>query len=240
MLRNTDGGSRWMIKALGFDLDNTLYDQCQHFYSFVREIAPDVAQETHLPIGVVEQRFVEAFRVRTSYYPYLFDEVTQSLGCWRKELVSGLIERYHEHSAPLELYPGTRETLARLSRRFSLFVITDGHGGMQRRKVERLGLSPLFKVVVYTSDHGKHWQKPSPQPFRYVVGLLNVEPNQCVYVGDNPRCDFAGASETGMIAVRVLTGPFAEMVAQPEDGPDYIVGNVLDVEELVLSLSQHC
>jgi putative hydrolase of the HAD superfamily len=67
--------------------------------------------------------------------------------------------------------------------------------------VAHLGLSEHVDVVVFCSEAG--WRKPARQVFEYTLERLGVEPERCVFVGDDPRWDLVGPRALGMQAVLI-------------------------------------
>lgn len=65
-----------------------------------------------------------------------------------------------------------------------------------REEVQRLGLDGLVDETVFCRDVG--WRKPAKQIFQYVVNLFDVDPQDCVFVGDNPRWDSIGPKAFGI------------------------------------------
>lgn len=201
------------LRAIGFDLDNTLYDQAQHMRSFFRAAAEHVASITRGDARAIEVAFLDVWTRKTSYYPKLFDEVLEQAGLFDASVVRTLVSLYHCHRAELTLFAGVREMLDRLRTRFSLFMITDGNEQMQRGKIDCLQLAACFDELVVTGSHGKEWSKPAHAPYRHVLQRFGGDPGEYLYVGDNPACDFLGARQLGMRTARVMTEPFAHHVA---------------------------
>jgi putative hydrolase of the HAD superfamily len=52
---------------------------------------------------------------------------------------------------------------------------------------------------VFCRDVG--WRKPAPHIFTYALNQLQVEPEQCLFVGDNPLWDIQGPQQVGIQAV---------------------------------------
>jgi putative hydrolase of the HAD superfamily len=65
-----------------------------------------------------------------------------------------------------------------------------------REELARLGLADLVDAAVFCRDTG--WRKPAPPLFDQVLDLLRASPAQCVFVGDDPRWDVAGAEAAGI------------------------------------------
>jgi putative hydrolase of the HAD superfamily len=68
-----------------------------------------------------------------------------------------------------------------------------------REEVARQGLSQRVDAVVFCADAG--WRKPARQIFAFTLAKLRVCPQDCVFVGDDPRWDLAGPRSVGMEAV---------------------------------------
>jgi putative hydrolase of the HAD superfamily len=62
-------------------------------------------------------------------------------------------------------------------------------------------LGTQVNAVVFCSEVG--WRKPARQIFDYTLERLHVRPEQCVFVGDDPRWDLAGPRALGMQAVLI-------------------------------------
>jgi putative hydrolase of the HAD superfamily len=218
-----------ITRAVGFDLDNTLYDQELHVLPFFFAAAARLSDATGLQSALIENSFREAWKSLGPAHPRLFNVVLERHGINNQERVQMLVRMYHGEVGSLELYPGVRMLLERLRQRFSLFLITDGNAAMQRNKVERLGIGPLFRAMVFSAEQEMGLPKPHPSPFLRALESLQCEPAECLFAGDNPRCDIAGAAGVGMRTARVLTGPFrTEAVAGI--APDLIVDSVIDIE----------
>jgi putative hydrolase of the HAD superfamily len=82
-----------------------------------------------------------------------------------------------------------------------------------RVEVERLGLRPHVDVVVFCSEVG--WRKPARQIFEYTLERLDVPPERCVFVGDDPRWDLVGPRALGMQAVLIDRWGTADASSEP-------------------------
>ena len=69
----------------------------------------------------------------------------------------------------------------------------------QRRKIDTMGLTPLFDVIVLSGEVGVH--KPDRRVFDHATRYLGVANEDCIFVGDNPDGDIVGARNAGMEAV---------------------------------------
>jgi HAD superfamily hydrolase (TIGR01509 family) len=93
--------------------------------------------------------------------------------------------------------PGVTPTLNALHERgIAVAVLSNGWDPLQSHKAERAGFAGPMLV---SSEIG--WQKPAPQAFEKLLRTLGTDARQTWYVGDDPRCDVAGAQALGMPAV---------------------------------------
>ena len=222
------------LLAVGFDLDYTLWDQDDFVRSLIEDLAPEWGSRLACGAEAVRQAFQGALGRLTLAHPRLFDEALRELGAWSPERVAELVRRYHSHRPPAQPYPGAAALLHRLAGRgLPLFLVTDGHSATQRHKVEALGLGSSFQCQVFTGDYPPDGHKPSVLPFLFACGTLGVEPPGCVYVGDNPLCDFQGPRQLGMTTVGVGTGPYAHVVVPPDQAPHLRIEQVRDLEEVL-------
>jgi putative hydrolase of the HAD superfamily len=209
------------IRAVGFDLDYTLWDQAEFHRTFFQDQAGAFGRR----LGCGPRQFVlagaAALDQLTPAHDGLFDRVLAQLGAWQPRLVAELVERFHRHRPPMAPYPGAREALDRLrAGGWRLFLVTDGYPPTQRHKVEALGLAPCFDLLVFTSELPDGHQKPSPAPFRLASDQLGLPPDQCLYVGDHPALDVPGPRSLGMLTAGVATGPFAGRQRPSDLAPD--------------------
>lgn len=81
----------------------------------------------------------------------------------------------------------------------ALGVLTNGNREQQEDKLRRVGLSDAFDVVLCMNDVPE--AKPSPLAFGALADRLGVPAESVVYVGDHLDYDVAGAIGAGMRAV---------------------------------------
>jgi FMN phosphatase YigB (HAD superfamily) len=73
-----------------------------------------------------------------------------------------------------------------------------------RRKLEALGASRLFDVIVASGEpHGPTRLKPHPSGVLHAAAALGVDPGQCLVIGDRPDADGKAAIAAGMAFRRI-------------------------------------
>jgi len=103
-------------------------------------------------------------------------------------------------------YEDTLPTLQELrSRGFKTAIVSNTTWGspanLWREEIKRLGLSAYVDVVVFCRDVG--WRKPAKQIFEFTLKKLQVLPQHCIFVGDDPRWDLVGPRAVGIEALLI-------------------------------------
>lgn len=118
-------------------------------------------------------------------------------------------EAWVDDAARIAPYDGVREGLTHLSALVPVGIVTDGDPRIQRAKLHALDLR--VKLFVCSDEMGREFRKPHVFPFKRAAVVLRVRASDCVFVGDDPGRDIAGATAAGMRTVRVGTGAFANV-----------------------------
>lgn len=113
-------------------------------------------------------------------------------------LAIAMADRYEpyrfERSA---LHPGALPALEALRARGArLGLLTNGASRVQRRKIDRFGLAPLFDLIQVEEEFGIG--KPSPRAYRAALDALGAEPSRSWMVGDDIGMDIVPALALGL------------------------------------------
>lgn len=93
--------------------------------------------------------------------------------------------------------PGIKRFLTSLQHKYRLGLISNTHfRPMVDRLLDEMEISNLFEVVVTSDVHG--CLKPHPRIFNDTLDQLNIPAKDAVYVGDNYRADYLGATQVGL------------------------------------------
>lgn len=196
-----------MIRAVLFDLDDTLYDQ-QAWLAGAWEAVAGAAVAFGVPAPELAAALGE-IAAEGSDRGRIIDRALERVG-WAGVPVEPLVRAFRSHAPScLAPYPGVPAALARLRARCPIGLVTDGDPAIQRAKLAALGLSDALDVTLFSDELGRHRRKPHPAPFRAALAALGVGPSEAVFIGDRPDKDMAGAAAAGMACIRVLTGEYA-------------------------------
>lgn len=220
-----------MRDAILFDLDNTLFDVEQYMTGAFADVAAHLEAEYGVKGEQIHTDLLELWRKETSMYPHLFDDLIADRNI--NADIGRIVKIFNDHEPVLEPYEGVPEVLNNLQQTgYTLGIVTDGTARRQRRKLDALGLRSAFETVVLTAELNE--SKPSSLPFEEAARRLNRPGDQCVYVGDNPQVDFAGAKKVDMCTVRVRQGEFRHLPSGPHS--DISIDNIEEVYELIVDV----
>ncbi len=231
-----------MIKAVFFDLDDTLCDSdaawnvaTKETFQLLRKHKPDVSEGTVTKAWRTVHQ--ELFRqldagkgsmadLRDSRFHCLFQELDLPLGKITEELNDFLSSRYLTN---LRLYEDV-SVLEKLHA-YHVGIITNGahdsHTDSQFSKVNHLGLSERIQSLTISDEVGV--RKPNTQVFQVACERASVLPKEAMFVGNSIQNDIVGANRAGMISVlidRKSDGPIPKI---GDSRPDYSVSNLHDV-----------
>ena len=221
-----------MIKAVIFDLDNTLMD-----FMKMKTSAIDTAVEGMIEAGFdykssnIKKRIFDIYETKGYEDQEVFDKlIKEKLGhIDYKVLAAGIVSYRKAKEASLILYPGVKKTLIKLIKQnIKLAVVTDAPSREAWIRLCSVNLHHMFDSVVTFNDTGK--LKPCKEPFLEVVKQLDVEPENCLMVGDWPDKDVVGAKSVGMVTAFAKYGNNNESDSKEAD---YILNNFNQIISIV-------
>ena len=102
----------------------------------------------------------------------------------------------------MQPFPGAIDTLKHFRRNnIPLVLVTNGLAEIQRRKIRRFDLEPLFDFIVIESEFG--FGKPDERVFQHALNQLGVDKKDAWMVGDDLARDVAGAKQIGIHSIWV-------------------------------------
>jgi putative hydrolase of the HAD superfamily len=189
-----------MIKAIIFDLDNTLVD-----FMSMKKAASTAAANAMIEAGLKDHPEDLVKRLFSFYLDHgiesddAFEQyLLQEYKAVDYRVLAAAVNAYlKEKYLHLKPYPGVVETLRELKRQgFKLGVVSDGLRLKAWMRLNEAGLDEYFDAVVTYEDTGK--QKPAKEPFLRVCHELDVIAEECLMVGDWPERDVQGGRSVGM------------------------------------------
>ena len=186
-----------------FDMDDTLTASTEGFFAAYRNLSardpenfrPDCEEEMN------DLQFL--------FYHYTFLHVRE-----KHELYPAFCKKWGIRNPPatleeleipfredqisnIFLYPWSVPVLETLKKKgIRMALITNGWTWVQRKKLEKTGIAPYFEQIAIAEEVGV--SKPDPAIFRLVMERLGADPSDCLFVGNDPVSDIAGARGVGI------------------------------------------
>ncbi len=185
------------LTAVGFDLDETLAVTERAREKLLADAtkavgAPSFSREEYLD---AHSRHLTS----ESRKPIFADLLADGAGTDAKELTDAYQQAILNSLSPIGDIPGL---LSKLHQEYRLGLLTNGPVNAQRGKLSELGWEEHFDATVVTGE--LEAGKPDRRAFDALCNRLGVQPEEMVYIGDNPEADIRGASEAGMKTIQVL------------------------------------
>ena len=102
----------------------------------------------------------------------------------------------------LRAYAGAAELLQALrAAGKTVVLLSNAQACFTLRELEQLGLKQCFDQIWISSQAG--FRKPDPAFFRMPLQALDLDPADCLMIGNDPLCDLQGAAAVGMDALYI-------------------------------------
>ncbi len=194
-----------MIKAVFFDIDDTLYDT-SGFAKLARKAALNVMIDAGLPLETDEAYLLlrEIIDEYGSNYGKHFNILTKRVFGEENPLLIalGMITYHNVKFALLRLFPQTIKTLIFLKEKgYKLGVISNGKTIKQWEKLIRLGLHHFFDQVITSEEAGV--EKPDIHIFQLAMKKMGVKADNSIMIGNKFSEDIKGALNSGIDAILV-------------------------------------
>jgi putative hydrolase of the HAD superfamily len=181
-----------LIKAIVFDLDNTLVDFMKMKRRAIEEAIPAMIDAGLKVTSEEANRIIdEIYKERGIEYQQVFDVLLQRIlnKVDHKILSAGIIAYRRAREASLIPYPHVYSTL-------KMGVLSDAPAKEAWLRIAFLNFQHTFDAVVTFDDTGE--RKPNPAPFLKILERLDVSPQEVLMVGDWAERDIQGAKKVGM------------------------------------------
>jgi HAD superfamily hydrolase (TIGR01509 family) len=205
------------VKAVLFDLDNTLVDLLR-----VKRIASMACARAMIAAGAdlgmdadgagellflhyLEHGIESDDAFSTFLRRNLRNKMSLRENATDRVLAAGVNAYLRTKDNLLTPYPGVPATLVALTRRgYRLGVVTDAPRLKAWQRLWAVSLADFFEVVVTRHDTGRG--KPDEAPFRAALEAFSLPPHDVAMVGDWPERDVAGANRLGLFTVLARYG----------------------------------
>jgi putative hydrolase of the HAD superfamily len=199
-----------------FDLDNTLL----HLHEYWEESMKEAFKQTAVTSTIEINELYSIFKEQDELYCKLYDEGVISLWEFRRDRFIKTLEhfnrlatnedaiQFHELFTSLTnhfIKPSAKldHTLALLSEKYLIGIVTNGTPDFQRNKIKQLGISRYFKDEHLFISEEVGYSKPAKEIYQMAMDTFHVEANEVVFVGDSLKNDVIAPMNHGMLAIWV-------------------------------------
>ena len=225
-----------MIKAIIFDLDNTLLDFIK-MKQFSVKAAITAMNEAGLAVNEEKayQDIFDLYIEKGWENQQVFDDyLNQTVGkVSNKILAAGIVSYRRAREATLLVYPNVNKTLIELIKMgIKLAVVSDAPSREAWMRLYYLNLHHVFEPVLTYDDTGV--RKPSAKPFIMALDVLNVEPEEALMLGAWPERDVVGAKQIGM---KTIFARYGDTFGTIDSGADWDVNDIYEVVGIIKEMN---
>jgi FMN hydrolase / 5-amino-6-(5-phospho-D-ribitylamino)uracil phosphatase len=193
------------VRAICFDLDNTLWDVWPVIVRAEQKMYEFLAQRYPRVVATMTIEMMRSAREQTAAaHPQMRHDFTflrkQTLRDHARDfgyaeaMAEEAFDAFIQARNEVELYADVLPALELLRTRYRLFTASNGNADLGK-----IGIAHFFERTVAARHVGA--LKPDPAIFRKVIEGTDLEAHDVVYVGDDPVLDVAGARAAGMQAI---------------------------------------
>lgn len=191
------------IRALLFDLDDSLYEEKQFVNSGFNKVAEFIEDKFKIDKKDFYKMLIDIYNrgSRGNIFNLALEKVNVA---YEENIIRAMVKIYREYNPKIRLAEDIKSLIIKLKEIYSLGIVTDGNFEVQKKKVQALKLEELFDSIIYTDKYGREYWKPNILGYKLALEELgDILPEETVYIGDNPHKDFIGAKKVGITTVRV-------------------------------------
>ena len=221
------------IKAVIFDLDNTLYNEKQFVRSGFRAVSNYMVEK----YGIDGERFYDLLSSTFSKHgrEKVFDRALKKLNFYKKEIVLEMVGVYRSHQPNITIHTDAQEVLPKLRKNYRVGLVTDGIKQVQESKVNALNMEGYFDVITYAVEYDG---KNNPQVFLAILEKLRAKPSESVYIDDTPLKGLPVAGKLGVHTVRILRGEHRQLKIEKRRYPEFEIRNLRQLPNVIRSFNR--
>ncbi len=119
----------------------------------------------------------------------------------------------------LQLYPEVKNVLDELFQRFKLAALSDAQSAWALWEMRAVGIDAYFHPIIVSGDLG--FRKPDKRIFKAALSVLDLRPENVIFVGNDMYRDIYGAKQLGIKTVFFSSNQGRKTAEGVE--PDYII-----------------
>jgi putative hydrolase of the HAD superfamily len=211
------------IKAVIFDMDNTLFDFVEAKLRACKAVVELVGETEEMELIDYFLASGKGIETLENIADYLKDR-----NLYTDETYDKSVEVYERVKLDsIEAYDGVRETLEELKTRgLTLALVTDADEDNAMKRLNKTDLKKYFDIFISTDMTGK--KKPAPDGLLLAIEKLGLKTEEIILVGDSLRRDIDPAKKLGMVTVYAAYGD-RNFLEWKRTNADFIVDHVSEL-----------
>lgn len=213
------------MKAIGFDLDDTLYNRLtiyertyQEMQASDHRLEVDFDTFNQVYAEFSEQEYQAFMAGKKTEEAFKNDRVIKTYAHFGHEIDQATATKFNQlknhHQAALTLSDDLIALIeAALTKGVPLFVLTNGSTEAQIDKLTNLGVDRFIDRDKWYISESLGGSKPQRKIFDQVTEDLNIAPADILFIGDDYQNDVEGAVQAGWQAIHYAKEPVEDTLA---------------------------
>ena len=221
------------VKAILFDLDDTLFDCYGLLVEAARRRAARAMVQAGLPCSE-EEAYQKQIELAEQHGPRfdVFDAMAEQHGMPPSLAQVALAAYNSEEVGDIQPFPDVPQTLAELrSQGYKLLIYTSGVYARQQKKIDALGIRPHFdEILINDLETGEH----RDDCFLDLLARHRLKPEEVLCVGDRVQSEIKTANSLGMTTAQMLHGRFKDLAPKTDlEEPDYKISRISELHHIL-------
>jgi len=218
------------IKAIIYDLDDTLYDCSGTLVDAARKRAANAMIKTGLKLSekqILEK--IEDIEKRYGKRINLFDKICEEANVDKSIGAKGLEAYNADVVEDIKLFPDVLSTLNAL-KDIKHIIITTGKRTRQELKIQKLGIKDKFDYILINElEDGLSKENC----FKLIMEKFSLKPNQIIVVGDRIQSEIKVGNQLKMNTIQLLHGRYKDLIPKNDlEEPDYKIKSISELINL--------
>ena len=223
-----------MIKAILFDIDNTLID-----FMKMKKKSCEAAVEAMISKGLKMKKqdamkgIYAIYDKRGIEYKNIFEKIIKKSNgkVDYRIMASGVLAYRKTKEYYLVPYPGVIPTLTKLKKKYKLAIVSDAPSIKAWTRLISMKIDGFFDVVVTKGDVKK--QKTSAVPFNSALKQLKMKPEEVLMVGDRIERDINTPKKLGIKTCFARYG-VENPPSRGESKADFEIDDIRELMEVII------